>query len=94
MFMKRIYKILVYVVTLMLTLASLLSCRYDPLDSYSRVPPDRTGDSSEDKGGLEPSLLVSELRNLHILLRQRSIWQICRKGCLRKKWSISDFPQT
>lgn len=52
MFMKRIYKISVYVVTLMLTLASLLSCRYDPLDSYSRVPPDRTGDSSEDKGGL------------------------------------------
>ena len=50
--MKRIYKISVYVVTLMLTLASLLSCRYDPLDSYSRVPPDRTGDSSEDKGGL------------------------------------------
>lgn len=52
MFMKRIYKISVYVVTLMLTLASLLSCRYDPLDSYSRVPPDRTGDSSEDTGGL------------------------------------------
>ena len=50
--MKRIYKILVYVVTLMLTLASLLSCRYDPLDSYSRVQPDRTGDSSEDTGGL------------------------------------------
>ena len=52
MFMKKIYRISIYVVALMLTLASLLSCRYDPLDSYSRVPPDRTGESGDDKGGL------------------------------------------
>lgn len=52
MFMKKIYRISIYVVAMMLTLASLLSCRYDPLDSYSRVPPDRTGESGEDKGGL------------------------------------------
>lgn len=50
--MKKIYRISIYVVAMMLTLASLLSCRYDPLDSYSRVPPDRTGESGEDKGGL------------------------------------------
>ena len=79
----------------MLTLASLLSCRYDPLDSYSRVPP--TGQESPVKTKVdwaEPSHQVSERRNLHILLRRRSIWQICRRDCLRKKWSISDFLRT
>lgn len=29
-----------------------LSCRHNPLDDYSRIPPDRSGESGEDAGGM------------------------------------------
>mgnify|MGYP006956031435 CR=1 FL=1 len=50
--MKRIYDISGYVVAALLTLMLALSCHYNPLDSYSRIPPDRSEESDDDNGGL------------------------------------------
>ena len=50
--MKRIYDISGYVVAALLTLMLALSCHNNPLDSYSRIPPDRTEEPDDENGGL------------------------------------------
>lgn len=47
--MKRIFYISVLAISLAFTASS---CRENPLDSYSRVAPDRTKDEDDDPGGL------------------------------------------
>ncbi len=50
--MELIHKMAGYAAAAALTVLLALSCRYDPLDSYSRIPPDRTEEESDDKGGM------------------------------------------
>ncbi len=50
--MKMNFKISGYAAAFALAALLTLSCRYDPLDSYSRIPPDRTEEEEDDKGGM------------------------------------------